>query len=50
MLKLKIIENHCKNGNRTLLEAPMGNMEEITQFQYNLENLVMLYLNWMPMN
>ena len=39
MLKLKIIENHCKNGNRTLLEAPMGNMEEITQFQYNLEKL-----------
>lgn len=39
MVKLKIIENHCKNGNRTLLEAPMGNMEEITQFQYNLEKL-----------
>lgn len=39
MIKLKIIENHCKNGNRTLLEAPMGNMEEITQFQYNLEKL-----------
>lgn len=39
MLKLKIIENHCKNGNITLLEAPMGNMEEITQFQYNLDKL-----------
>lgn len=39
MVKLKIIGNHCKNGNRTLLEAPMGNMEEITQFQYNLEKL-----------
>ena len=39
MLKLKIIENRCKNGNRTLLEAPMGNMEEITQFQYNLDKL-----------
>lgn len=39
MVKLKIIENHFKNGNRTLLEATMGNMEEITQFQYNLEKL-----------
>ena len=39
MLKLKIIENHCKNGNKKLLEAPIGNLEEIAQFQYNLEKL-----------
>lgn len=39
MIKLKIIENHCKKGHKKLIEAPVGNMEEIAQFQYNLEKL-----------
>ena len=39
MPKLKMIENYCKNGNKKLLEAPIGNLEEIAQFQYNLDKL-----------
>lgn len=39
MVKLKMIENYCKNGNKKLLEAPIGNLEEIAQFQYNLDKL-----------
>lgn len=39
MVKLKMIENYCKNGNKKLLEAPIETMGEIAQFQYNLEKL-----------
>ena len=31
--------NITTNGNKKLLEAPIGNLEEIAQFQYNLEKL-----------